>query len=494
MSFTKEGSLAMCYTNETLESSGSEEEVEEIDHRNRKSNFVRILRESMTNALFRGSNTKSLTKSSTLHHKKEQIYPWDLTTVNDSLSETVIPAVLPENAVPDCNPENNATPTAVGDRILVLDEDQWNQAGVDLNLESVSSHSFGIDRTCCFTIEKSLSFGNNSPIPTITCCKESDMVIFPSLRYDNSSNQEEEEEGRERNNAHYSQNFTDEDKNWIEQNFFIKTENSIKDAGDDSSFELLFNDTSCRLDYDADFLSDQQQQQHGNQSSLFTSSSPCFDAPSTANESWQCSQSSPFPEQIFFPSINLELKRLISCSSTESSEFSSSNSLQRSSEFSDGAVEDCISATDEQPTAVPNFVSTQDDRDNSSELTLGHDKDDSIFKTNEEESKAAEKPHIIFLPSSHDTPAAIKHSPRRNFLSRMYSNKKKKIIEEETMHFLKSCEESKLASTFLLMKGRNEKLFQESDGLRPSTTSVMDYIIWHDETVIDGEPWQALFD
>jgi hypothetical protein len=493
MSLTKEASLAMCYTNETMESSGSEEEIEEIDHRNQKSNFVRILRESMTNALFRGNSTRSLNKSSTLYDKKDQNYPWDLTVVKDSLLETVIPAAMSENAVLDYHPENNATSTAVGDKTLVLDEHHLNQTGADLQLESVSTHSFGIDRSCYFSIQKSLSFDNISPIPTVTCCKENDMVLFPSIRYDSNSNREEEE-GRERNNAHYPQNFTDEDKDWIEQNFFIITENSIEEGGDDSSYESLFNDTSGKQCYGADFLSEQQHQQQGHQSSLVTSSSTCFGILSTAHESWQCSQSSPFPEQIFFPSINLEIKRLISCSSTESSEFSSSNSHKRSSEFSDGALEDCIHETNEQPTAVPNFVSTQGDRDNSSELTLDHDKDDNNFETKEEEAKAAEKPPIILLPSSHDTPAAIKHSPRRNFLSRMYSNKKKKIIEEETMHFLKSCEESKLASTFLWMKDRNEKIFQESDGLWPSTTSAIDYQIWYDETETDGEPWLAFFD
>jgi len=492
----------MCYTNETLESSGSEGEVEIVPQR-RKSNFVRILRESMTNALFRGSNTKSLSKSGTLcQEKKEQDHVWDLTIVNDSLLETVITTARPENAVTDCNPENYyVTSTNADDKILVLDEHQWNQVDeeftdeedINLNLESVSSNSHDIDRACNNSIKQSFYFGSNSPIPTVTCSDMDDFFLSPSPSYDNSSNREEEE-GRERNDSHYNQSFTDEDKNWIEQNFFIKTENSSKEEDNDSSYESLCNEISDSLGYDTDFLSEQQQQK--NLSCLLTPSSPCFVLPSTSNESWQCSQSSPFPLQIFFPSIHLEVKKLISCSSTSSSEFYSLKSPKHNSEASDDILEDCISSngTDKQPTSVPSFVSTQDDRDNSSELTLDHDKEDNICETKAEEPKEVERQHIILLPSSHDTPADTKHSPRRNFLSRMYSNKKKRIVEEETMHFLKSCKESKLASTFLLMKGQNEQLFQESYGVWPSTTSTMDCSICHDETDIDVEPWQALFD
>jgi hypothetical protein len=417
--------------------------------------------------------------------------------VKDSLLETIITTPRPENAVTDCTTEHYyVTSTNAGNTILVLDEHQWNQVDrklpdeedINLNLESISSNSFDIDRPCNNSIKQSLYFGCNSPILTVTRSDVDDLVFPPSLSYDNSSNREEEE-GRERNDSHYNQSFTDEDKNWIEQNFFIKTENSSKEWDDDSSYESLCNEISDSLGYDTDFLSQQQHQKK--QSCLFIPSSPCSVLPSTSNESLQCSHSSPFPMQIFFPSIPLEVKNLISCSSTSSSEFLSMKSPKQSSEASDGILEDSFTSigTNEQPNSVPNFVSTQDDRDNSSELTLDHDKEDNICETKAEEPKEMERQHIILLPCSHDTPADIKLSPRRNFLSRMYSNKKKRIVEEETMHFLKSCKESKLASTFLLMKGQNEQLFQE-----PSTTSAIDCSICHDETEIDGEPWQALFD
>lgn len=528
MTSTKEGSLAMCYTNETLESSCSEdEEFEALEaaHQRRKSTFVHILRESMNNVLFRGNSSSNLN-----NNKKKQSLPFHLTTGEDNVSEALLSTTTTTTAVEEYNQVHNME-TATLDSGILLDV-QWFTNQIDdkstdeedylnLNVQSLSMDPVRRDiSTSCspHTVimnSSSNSSLHNSSTQSVAVTSPMSPNLSKTFSNDDDSNDDDDdvitsssfntdiksddgvskdgeivvEDTEELSSSHYNNNFTYDDKVWIEQNFFGAAEFSTTE-GNDYSFFRSFDNSSNTLGTAAEFPSRQQEQQPSSSSSP---SNPCL-IPSAPNDSLQSTHPSLFPPQIFFPSIHFEKTKLISCSSINSSQFDSLNSEKSSSVSSEDSLEGCITSTATPQTSVPTFVSTHDHRENSSEVTVDHEDDNNIMETAEVEPTMEERPVLVLSPSSHDTRAAVTDSPRRKLLSRMYSDKKKRIMEEETTNFLKSCQESKLARTFLLMKRQNEQSYPESNGDWPSTAATPDGTTLQREEEIDNEPWQALFE